>query len=327
MCERLRKTMASSFWLKAGDKVGDEIEISSPLTCGQDWQIYVTAGQSRLLVARQLLVSNWVDAGLLDDDVFLKLKTEEETLYVIRSGREYALGPVDSLDQPDRKEDALSFAVSLKATREIVDDRPLGNPIFIERLSRFLPTNGDRLSQFENHEILGFWLSGGVKVSVLNFRKLYSLCWGIPVGDLAEVVKAGGFSVPRDAYLLGSAPGSIEKNRAEIMDEPGSKPDERSKGIADSSKSLLQDSEEMTAEFKLSGRPFLEEFFNEHVIDIIYNPERYQAVGIEFPSAIVLHGPPGCGKTFAVEKLSKFIDWPCFSIDSNSVGSPYIHET
>jgi SpoVK/Ycf46/Vps4 family AAA+-type ATPase len=50
-------------------------------------------------------------------------------------------------------------------------------------------------------------------------------------------------------------------------------------------------------------------------------------MGIEFPSAIVLHGPPGCGKTFAVERLIEFIDWPSYSIDSKTVGSPYIHET
>jgi SpoVK/Ycf46/Vps4 family AAA+-type ATPase len=50
-------------------------------------------------------------------------------------------------------------------------------------------------------------------------------------------------------------------------------------------------------------------------------------MGIDFPSAIVLHGPPGCGKTFAVERLVEFLDWPSFSIDSNSVGSPYIHQT
>ena len=80
-------------------------------------------------------------------------------------------------------------------------------------------------------------------------------------------------------------------------------------------------------EFQLPGRPFLEEFFNEHVIDIIYNAQNYQALGIDFPSAIVLHGPPGCGKTFAVERLVEFLDWPSYSIDSNSVGSPYIHET
>jgi len=50
-------------------------------------------------------------------------------------------------------------------------------------------------------------------------------------------------------------------------------------------------------------------------------------VGIGFPSAIVLYGPPGCGKTFAVDRLAEFLAWPCYRIDSGSIGSPYIHET
>ena len=83
-----------------------------------------------------------------------------------------------------------------------------------------------------------------------------------------------------------------------------------------------------TAEaFQLPGRPYLEEFFNEHIIDLIRNKERYAALGVEFPSAMVLHGPPGCGKTFAVEKLVEFLGWPNYQIDASSIGSPYIHET
>ena len=50
-------------------------------------------------------------------------------------------------------------------------------------------------------------------------------------------------------------------------------------------------------------------------------------MGIDFPSAIILHGPPGCGKTYAVERLIDFLDWPNYSIDSGSIGSPYIHDT
>ena len=40
-----------------------------------------------------------------------------------------------------------------------------------------------------------------------------------------------------------------------------------------------------------------------------------------------MHGPPGCGKTFAVERLVDFLGWPSFQIDASSVASPYIHET
>jgi SpoVK/Ycf46/Vps4 family AAA+-type ATPase len=77
----------------------------------------------------------------------------------------------------------------------------------------------------------------------------------------------------------------------------------------------------------LSGRPELEDFINEHIVDIIENKARYKALGIGFPSAVILHGPPGCGKTFAVERLVEYLDWPSFQIEASSVASPYIHET
>jgi SpoVK/Ycf46/Vps4 family AAA+-type ATPase len=79
--------------------------------------------------------------------------------------------------------------------------------------------------------------------------------------------------------------------------------------------------------FELAGREVLANFFNEHIVDIVQNRERYKALGIDFPSAVVLHGPPGCGKTFAVDRLVDFLGWPSFQIDASSVASPYIHET
>jgi SpoVK/Ycf46/Vps4 family AAA+-type ATPase len=79
--------------------------------------------------------------------------------------------------------------------------------------------------------------------------------------------------------------------------------------------------------FCLPGRPALEAFLREHVVDIMVNRARYRALGVGFPSAIVLHGPPGCGKTFAVERLVEYLGWPCFRIDAASVASPYIHDT
>ena len=40
-----------------------------------------------------------------------------------------------------------------------------------------------------------------------------------------------------------------------------------------------------------------------------------------------MHGPPGCGKTYAVERLVDYLGWPSFQIEASSVASPYIHET
>lgn len=79
--------------------------------------------------------------------------------------------------------------------------------------------------------------------------------------------------------------------------------------------------------FVLAGRRELSQFFQEHIINILNEPERYQKLGIDFPSAVLLYGPPGCGKTFAVEKLIEYLGLPSFEINSATIASPYIHDT
>ncbi|MBR2430691.1 ATP-binding protein [bacterium] len=82
-----------------------------------------------------------------------------------------------------------------------------------------------------------------------------------------------------------------------------------------------------TESFKLVGRPELEKFFNEHIVNILKEPERYKKLGIDFPSSIILYGPPGCGKTYAVDRLVEFLKLPKYEINSSSIASPYIHDT
>ncbi|MDR2612766.1 MAG: AAA family ATPase [Deltaproteobacteria bacterium] len=79
--------------------------------------------------------------------------------------------------------------------------------------------------------------------------------------------------------------------------------------------------------FRLPGRRALEKFFNEHIVEIILSPDKYKRLGVDFPAATILHGPPGSGKTYAVDRLVEFIEWPVNRINSSSVASPYIHDT
>ncbi|WP_089138974.1 ATP-binding protein [Vibrio rumoiensis] len=79
--------------------------------------------------------------------------------------------------------------------------------------------------------------------------------------------------------------------------------------------------------FHLIGRSQLQQFLIDHVIDIIENPIFYDKLDIDFPTPFILYGPPGCGKTYAIEQLINYLSLPCFYIESSTVGSPYIHET
>ena len=79
--------------------------------------------------------------------------------------------------------------------------------------------------------------------------------------------------------------------------------------------------------FRLRGREQLEKFINETVVDIVNNSEHYALLGIHFPKGFILEGPPGCGKTFAVERLAEHLKWNIVRIDSGSIGSTFIHGT
>ena len=169
-----------------------------------------------------------------------------------------------------------------------------------------------------DEEIVGRWLTGGVSIPATSFRRLSSLLGWLEKQDVTDLVEAAGFGVPQDsgsARTRRKTHGQDPQPQRSKVAIPRPAPDGEASGTIPQ------------RQFQLSGRPDLEAFLNEHVIDIIENAERYKPLGIDFPTAIILHGPPGCGKTFAVERLVEYLDWPIFHVDSNSVGSPYIHET
>jgi cell division protease FtsH len=130
-------------------------------------------------------------------------------------------------------------------------------------------------------------------------------------GHLKDVVQAAGFEVAKSSRCA-QACDSCRKTEA---------------APAEKVEQVKRAEPEPNKVFELAGRPELAAFFNEHIVDIILHRDRYKALGIEFPSAVILHGPPGCGKTFAVDRLVDFLGWPSFQIDASSVASPYIHET
>jgi cell division protease FtsH len=297
--------MEKDLWLPKGHELTDGSKIRSLLYSGDEWQIFDTNGSNNILLTRPDLAQKWNEGGFLDKSLFGDVSFGAESFRSLSSHKKYALTPVDNGKSPENKVDALSFSLALKESRKLSKNASFHDAIYVERYSRLLPA-WTLTPRVDDEVVLGTWITGGVVVSIKSFRRMVKLTGWMPVDDLAEIIKAAGFTVSIDASLL--------TNRKAASNP---KTDE---------KAAIREPDEAKV-FQLPGRPYLEEFFNEHVIDIIFNTEKYQAMGIDFPSAIVLHGPPGCGKTFAVERLVEFIDWPSYSIDSNSVGSPYIHET
>jgi hypothetical protein len=310
--------MVKDIWLPKGYELPDRSKIRSLLYSGDEWQIFDTNGSTNILLTRPELARKWNECGFLDESLFDEVSLGTESFQSMSSHKKYRMTPVENGKSPESKVDALAFALALKGSRQLSENASFHDAVYVEQYSRLLPT-WTLTPHIDDKVVLGTWITGGVAISTESFRRLTNLTGWMPVGDLAEIIKAAGFSVPAGARLLA-------KRKPAAHPKADATPTIAKENTKVEPSQPLEEPAE-TKVFTLSGRPQLEKFFNEHVIDIIFNADKYQALGIDFPSAIVLHGPPGCGKTFAVERLVEFIDWPSYSIDSNSVGSPYIHET
>ena len=300
-------------WLPVGCKLPDGAKVRVAVFEGVNWQIYETQGGGRALIVQDELASRWLDAGLIAQGAVRFFDFGDRRYWAIACGADQVLCPVVDGNSPDTKAEALSFALALKATRDIDSDSPLQDALYVEKISRLLPTYSIT-ARTDDDVVLGYWLTGGANVSAKSFRRLRQTMSWLSASHLQEVVQAAGFEV-------------AEVIPADRPRSSPSRPDNKQAAERTHRKEEQGDQQHASTAFELAGRPDLAAFFNEHIVDIIQNRDRYKALGIEFPSAVVLHGPPGCGKTFAVERMIDFLGWPSFQIDASSVASPYIHET
>ncbi len=305
--------MAIDGWLPIGFVLPDGSKTRTVLYEGGNWQICATFAGGRALIVNQDLAERWFEAGLLNDGQLSEFTFGNSKFRSMSCGDSQVLSPVSEGISPNSKAEALSFALTLKATRAIDAASPLQDALYVEKFSRLLPTYSIS-SRTDDDVVLGYWLTGGAPISAKSFRRLRETLSWLGAGHLKDVVQAAGIEVAEVIPAERRRTSSVEAPQK--VETEASSPNEQSAKAGDKS-----------ATFDLAGRAELATFFNEHIIDIIVNRDRYKALGIDFPSAVVLHGPPGCGKTFAVERLVDFLGWPSFQIDASSVASPYIHET
>lgn len=291
-------------WLPLGYVLENEAKVGKPLHTGKEWQIIELSGGGKAVLVIDDLLKKWMDCGLLSPAQVLKVSFGDASYGAIDGGNggEY-VQPISKIVSFQNKSEIISFAFSLKETRERAKNISLGDGIYIEKISRILPTyteDDDRTDEL----ILGAWITGGKPVAATSSSALYKHAGWLSKEHIDEILKTSG----------------ITSDESNIAFEEES--DIQSKTQRINTSGTIKNSD-----FSLPGRSEIEHFFNEHIFDIIKNQERYKALGIDFPSAVILYGPPGCGKTFAVEKLIDYLNWPSYTIEASSVASPYIHDT
>lgn len=74
------------------------------------------------------------------------------------------------------------------------------------------------------------------------------------------------------------------------------------------------------AVFRLPGQKAFEKFINENLISLAKNPAAYRKFESKPIDPLLLFGPPGTGKTYAVKALSDFIHWKMYTVDASQFG-------
>lgn len=277
-----------------------------PLATGTNWQIMLSNMGTTALIVEPTLRNIWTASGLIAEQLFAEVTVDGQTLcvYCCRPGQ--LISSVQFGPYPQSPETALSFAAALRETRSMLQGESLHDALYLSPIFRLLPTYTG-VDSADDQTVLGTWLSAGVRISVSSFPRLCGLLSWMPPEKVAAIVTEAGFQSGDSLVRTRTRSDQQEQSGGESPDPHGGiRPDAR---------------------FSLPGRPELERFFHEHIVEIIAHEEQYRRMGIDFPSAIILHGPPGCGKTFAVERLVEFLGWPSYNIDSGSIGSSYIHDT
>ena len=75
----------------------------------------------------------------------------------------------------------------------------------------------------------------------------------------------------------------------------------------------------------VAGMNDLKNVLFEDVVKPFRNPDKYKAFKIGIPNGVLLYGPPGCGKTFIVQKLAEELGYNFISLNHSDVASSYVH--
>jgi hypothetical protein len=249
-----------------------------------------------------------------NDSVFLILESSsliaegaEKLLDSVRSGfypiefggRSYLSRLFDSSEQPlvlsdwpqvmglPTSTDAYSLAKAVRRLRETFPTADVGRALFLSPLSVCLPVCEVKSRQ-DLHSLAIALLAAGAQM---------------PSVDIESIRAINSWLTPEEIEtLLSALEVDVTQSRAAVR-------------VTD------------PASFALPGRPELERFFREYILEPGADRERYAALGVKTPNGILLYGPPGSGKSYAVEKLKTALGWPAFEINLGTLGSPFIHQT
>lgn len=290
-------------FLPRGYRVSDVNRIKKMVAFGCDWQIYLTNLDVYVLAVKTSLYNAWISDYSLPVGIFQYDTTSDYEVYV--SSSNYIISSMERGPYPENNGQIEAFSLAFKTANDLYPGADVHDAIYIEEYSLLLPASFD-VNLVDNGIVYGKWLTGGINISIDSFDRISKIMSWLSKTSLRRSAQMAGFEIAEPAIEE-----VVEKTEEVVSEQPK---DEDSVTLPNE-------------QFTLVGRPELEQFFNDNIIDIVLHQEQYKRMGIAFPGATILYGPPGCGKTYAVEKLSEYLGWQRFDIDSSTIASSYIHDT
>ena len=294
-------------WLPRGFSLSDDKRIKKVISSSVNWQIYSTNQDTYVLAVTTALYETWLKDYSLPGGIFHEIESNEK-YQVFCSKGDYLISSLENGPFPDSFGQVEAFSIAFNTTVKLFPDVDLKDAVYIEEYSLILPGTQSEEASAKDY-VYGKWLTGGINISANSFERISKIMSWIPPIVLCKSFRMAGFDV--------SIPLTNDNNSTELIEV------NNDEGITDNPVVLPT----IDSSFHLIGRPDLEAFFNDNIIDIVLNQEKYKRMGISFPGATILHGAPGCGKTYAVERLAEYLGWKRFDIDSSTIASPYIHDT
>lgn len=293
-------------FLPRGCHISSENRIKKMVASGCDWQIYLTNLDAYVLAVKTALYDKWIADYSLPERIFLNELINDCKVFL--SSSNYLVSSMERGPYPEDNGQIEAFSIAFKTAKELYPNADVHDAIYIEEYSLLLPASFES-SLVDEGIVYGKWLTGGINVSIDSFDRVSRIMSWLSKDALMRSAQIAGF----DVTVTNDTPISNETIEEKTVEN----------GLAEDDVLVPA----ITESFTLIGRPELEQFFNDNIIDIVLHQEQYKRMGISFPGATILYGPPGCGKTYAVEKLSEYLGWRRFDIDSSTIASSYIHDT
>lgn len=279
-----------------GEKIKDNLLVVEEVASEEYYSIIRLDQDNYGLFVEDGLFDMWMQSGVVDVDFLNRKFCQFREGYLFLGRPQYCFFGVKSGPYAETMEDILNFCVALNDLHTSIKGIVYADLIYIEEYDLLLPVMGEPVGK---DVAVGMFLTEGIPVSGRNVDNLCVINQWLNRDGIIHALNAAGINM-EGTHGYKKADGPVAKSK---------------------------DSKIPSGRFNLPGRMELTQYFNEQIVDFVQNREKYEKLGINTIPATLLYGKPGCGKTYAVEKLAEFLGLPCFEIKSESVASPYIHDT